>query len=161
MKLNDALWGMLLLVLGGAVLIHVQSFPHIPGQNVGPGLFPGLVAAGLGVCGAILLVRGWRTHLAGGEGSPWIWIAPWLRSPPHVLAFAVLAGVNVLYLLAVDRLGFVITGAIYLAALMWVLRVRRLLILPLAITLTLGIHYSFYKLLKVPLPWGVLQSFAW
>jgi putative tricarboxylic transport membrane protein len=27
--------------------------------------------------------------------------------------------------------------------------------------MTLLIHYAFYKLLRVPLPWGVLQPFAW
>ena len=26
---------------------------------------------------------------------------------------------------------------------------------------TLVIHYAFYKLLKVPLPWGVLKGFIW
>ena len=30
-----------------------------------------------------------------------------------------------------------------------------------AIAATLVIHTCFYKLLKVPLPWGVLQRFAW
>jgi putative tricarboxylic transport membrane protein len=33
--------------------------------------------------------------------------------------------------------------------------------LTLAVIVTLGIHYAFYKLLKVPLPWGVLQGWAW
>jgi hypothetical protein len=23
------------------------------------------------------------------------------------------------------------------------------------------IHYAFYKLLRVPLPWGLLQNLAW
>ena len=32
---------------------------------------------------------------------------------------------------------------------------------PLALAVTLVIHYAFYKLLKVPLPWGVLQGIAW
>ena len=30
--------------------------------------------------------------------------------------------------------------------------------LPLA---TLLIHFAFYKLLRVPLPWGVLVNYAW
>jgi len=34
-------------------------------------------------------------------------------------------------------------------------------IVPLAVAMTLGIHYAFYKLLKVPLPWGLLQGVAW
>ena len=33
--------------------------------------------------------------------------------------------------------------------------------LPVALVMTLLIHYAFYKLLRVPLPWGVLQPFAW
>jgi putative tricarboxylic transport membrane protein len=32
---------------------------------------------------------------------------------------------------------------------------------PIALVLTLLIHYAFYKLLRVPLPWGVLQPIAW
>ena len=44
MKLNDAVWGALLLLLAAAVLVHVQSFGTIPGQQYGPAIFPGLVA---------------------------------------------------------------------------------------------------------------------
>ena len=61
----------------------------------------------------------------------------------------------------VDRLGFVLTAFVYLSALMGVLRVRLVLLLPLAAAATLLIHGAFYRLLKVPLPWGVLQRWAW
>jgi putative tricarboxylic transport membrane protein len=30
-----------------------------------------------------------------------------------------------------------------------------------AFLMALAIHYAFYKLLRVPLPWGVLQGIAW
>ncbi|KAB7615137.1 tripartite tricarboxylate transporter TctB family protein, partial [Verminephrobacter sp. Larva24] len=33
--------------------------------------------------------------------------------------------------------------------------------MPMAIASALGIHCIFYKLLKVPLPWGMLESIAW
>lgn len=160
MKLNDAVWGALLALLSAAILVKVQSFPRIPGQNIGPGLFPGIVAAGLGVCGLLLVVRGWKAR-RGVDGAPWFEAPEWLRSPRHVLAFGVLVGVNVFYLLAVQRLGFVLTAFVYLASLMWVLRVRLALVLPVALVMTLVIHYAFYKLLRVPLPWGVLQGVAW
>jgi len=39
--------------------------------------------------------------------------------------------------------------------------VARKWILPIAVIVTLGIHYAFYKLLKVPLPWGLLQGVAY
>ena len=36
-----------------------------------------------------------------------------------------------------------------------------MLILPVAIGVTLFIHTIFYKLLRVPLPWGLLQGMIW
>jgi putative tricarboxylic transport membrane protein len=42
-----------------------------------------------------------------------------------------------------------------------VFRVRARLVVPLAIVVTLIIHYVFYKLLHVPLPWGLLQGHVW
>jgi putative tricarboxylic transport membrane protein len=50
---------------------------------------------------------------------------------------------------------------IYLFVLMTALRVPPGRALVLSVALTLLIHYGFYKLLKVPLPWGVLQPIAW
>jgi putative tricarboxylic transport membrane protein len=161
LKLNDALWGALLVLLGGALLVHVQGFPRIPGQSVGPGLFPGLLGTGLAVCGLLLIVRGLRARAADPAGGAWMALPAWARAPRQRLAFAVLVGVNVFYMLVVDRLGFVLTGIVYLAALMAVLRVRATRVLPIAIVVTLAIHYAFYKLLRVPLPWGVLQPVAW
>jgi putative tricarboxylic transport membrane protein len=34
-------------------------------------------------------------------------------------------------------------------------------IVPLAVVVTLAIHYAFYKLLRVPLPWGWLEPLGW
>ena len=161
MRLNDAVWGALLLLFSGVLLVHVQGFPRIPGQQVGPALFPGFLAVGLAVCGALLIVKGLATRRAWGERAEWIAFAGWTRSRKHVVAFALTVGVNVLYILAVDRLGFIPLGVIYLGLLFWVYGVPAKWIVPLAVAMTLGIHYAFYKLLKVPLPWGLLQGVAW
>ena len=161
MRLNDAVWGALLLLFSGVLLVHVQGFPRIPGQQVGPALFPGFLAVGLAVCGALLIVKGLATRRAWGERAEWIAFAGWTRSRKHVVAFALTLGVNVLYILAVDKLGFIPLGVIYLGLLFWVYGVPAKWIVPLAVAMTLGIHYAFYKLLKVPLPWGLLQGVAW
>ena len=161
MKLNDAVWGALLLLFSVALLIHVQSFPKIPGQQVGPALFPGFLAVALGVCAVLLVVKGLTARREKGERGEWIAMEAWTRRRHYVLAFALTIGVNIFYIFVVDGLGFVVTGVIYLAALFWVFDVRKGWILPLAVIVTLGIHYAFYKLLKVPLPWGVLQGVAW
>ena len=73
MKINDAVFGALLLALGVGILWHVQSFPKIPGQDVGPGLFPGTIAAVLIVCAVLLIRSGVRDR----AGRPWIEALPW------------------------------------------------------------------------------------
>ena len=157
MKVNDAVFGLLLAALGGLVLFAVQGFPKIPGQPVGPALFPGLIACGLCVNGAILVVRGWRHRAA----SPWLQWDDWVRSPRHVAALVVLLASVVFYIVAADRLGFFLTAAPILCALFLVLRVPPLRAVTIAIVATLLVHFAFYKLLRVPLPWGVLKGIAW
>jgi putative tricarboxylic transport membrane protein len=164
-KLNDAVWGVLLLVFAGGLFMHVRGFPSIPGQQVGPNALPGALAVGLGVCGLVLLVRGLRARAAarqdGGSAAPWAEMPEWFSSAPQLTGFGVLVGVNLLYLFGARTLGFIITGTVYLAALMWVLRVKPLRALFIGLVMTLVIHYGFYKLLRVPLPWGLLQPIAW
>jgi len=161
MKFNDAIWGAALVVFAGLLFMHVQSFPTIPGQKVGPGAMPGALAVGLGICGALLFLRGLRERAGAHGAARWIELPEWFASPPQIVGFAVLIAINLLYLYGVQWLGFIITGTIYLAALMWALRVPLVRAVPIAIVMTLLIHYAFYKLLKVPLPWGLLQSIAW
>jgi putative tricarboxylic transport membrane protein len=160
MRLNDAVWGAIVALLGVAILVAIRNFPTIPGQHYGPALFPGLIAVGLLVCGAVLVYQGIVGRARTGQGR-WIAWDAWTRSPRHVVALTVVIGVNVLYVALVDRLGFVITAVAYLSAAFAVFRVRARWVVPLAIAVTLIIHYIFYKLLRVPLPWGVLQSVAW
>ena len=153
MKLNDAVWGALLLALSAAVFLAIQSFPNSPGQNIGPGAFPALIATGLAGCAVILLVRGIRELRVGGR---LLVFGEWLRSPRHVVNFLLTCAVFVFYLLAVQRLGFLVTSAIILLVLFLQLRVKPWLAVVVALAAALVIHLAFYKLLRVSLPWGVL-----
>jgi putative tricarboxylic transport membrane protein len=161
MKLNDAVWGALLIFFSTAVLIHVQRFPTIPGQNVGPALFPGVIAVALAVCAVLLIVNGLAARTHGRERARWAELDGWTKSRQHVIAFFAVVGVNVFYIVLVDALGFILTGVVYLATLFTVFGVRLRWVVPIALGVTLVIHYAFYKLLKVPLPWGLLQGIAW
>jgi putative tricarboxylic transport membrane protein len=161
MKLNDAVWGALLTLFSAVILVHVQGFPTIPGQKVGPALFPGLLAICLAVCGLLLIGKGFASRKDGGERAHWALLDGWTRSRRHVIAFIAVVGVNVAYILLVARIGFLVTGAAYLLILFTVFGARLRTALPLAVAVTLVIHYVFYKLLKVPLPWGFLERFAW
>jgi len=155
MRISDAIIGALLTVLGIAILVHVQGYPTIPGQKYGPALFPGLAGAGLLACGALLIRRGIRS------GAPALVLAAWMRSPRHAANFLAVVGALVFYIAAADSLGFLLTGFLILATLFWKLGVPWKVAAPVALVATLAVHFLFYKLMRVPLPWGVLQPFAW
>ena len=156
MKFNDAVFGAIFLVLGLAIVHHVRSFPTIPGQQIGPALFPGLVAAGLAGCGALLIWSGLRDRAS----QPWFVADDWTRSKRHVAGFLAVIAAIVFYIAAADRLGFLVTGALILFALFLLFGVRPTMAAVVAIAATLAIWYVFYKLLRVPLPWGVLTGVA-
>jgi putative tricarboxylic transport membrane protein len=158
-KLNDAVFGAIFLALGALVLFAIQGFPKIPGQPVGPALFPGIIAAVLCAAGAILLFQGWQRHRT--EGEPWLAWEPWVRSPRHLAALAVLLGSVVLYIVAADAVGFLPLATLILTALFIVLGVPPGRAVLIAVVATLVVHFAFYKLLRVPLPWGVLTPYAW
>jgi putative tricarboxylic transport membrane protein len=157
MKLNDAVFGLLLTIFGIAILFSIRAFPTIPGQQVGPALFPGLIATGLCIGGVLLMVQGWRVR----SQVPWVSLQDWVRSPRHVLGLVLLVGSVVFYMLASQQLGFLICAPIILTALFVVLRVPLGRAVLVAVVASLVIHFAFYKLLRVPLPWGVLINYAW
>ena len=156
MRINDALFGVILVALGVALLLAVQSYPKIPGQNVGPALFPGLIAAGLVACGALLVVSGVR----GRAGAPWVAALPWVRSRTHLVRFLVVVASAVAYVLLAGPVGFLIVAPLALVAMFLAFGVRPVTAVVVAIVASAAIWYAFYKLLRVPLPWGVLERFA-
>jgi putative tricarboxylic transport membrane protein len=157
MKLNDAILGALIAALGAAVLFAIRGYPKIPGQPVGPALFPGLIATGLCIGGLLLVAKGWMAR----REKPWLEWDDWVRSPRHVLALAVLLGAIVFYILVSEWLGFLPTASLILLALFLVLGVPPPRAVLIAVIAALVVHFAFYKLLRVPLPWGVLKGVAW
>jgi len=155
MKVNDAVVGAALIALAVAILVHIQAYPLIPGQKYGAALFPGVIAVGFLITGAMLVARGVR------QGLPLITLGAWLRSPALATNFLAICAVLVFYIVAADALGFVLTGTACLGALFLKFGVKPVRAIVIAVVATLVIHTLFYKLLRVPLPWGVLERFAW
>jgi putative tricarboxylic transport membrane protein len=143
-----------LAALGIVVLWHIQGYPAMPGQKFGPAWFPGMIAVGLIVCGALLAARAPR------NGAPWLAAPAWFRSPRAVAGVAsVIAGL-LFYVFAADALGFYLTALLILMVWMRVLGASWRVTVPVAVIATVAIHLSFYKLLRIPLPWGIFERFA-
>jgi len=136
------------------VLWHIQSFPAMPGQKFGPAWFPGLIAVGLAICGALLVRSG------VGSGEALVTRPAWTRQPRAATGVAVVVAGIVFYVLAADRLGFHLTGVALLLVWVRLLGASWRMTIPVALIATLAIHFAFYKALRVPLPWGVLERWA-
>ncbi|MBC8119027.1 MAG: tripartite tricarboxylate transporter TctB family protein [Burkholderiaceae bacterium] len=159
MKFSDAVFGLLLLALGLTVVAVVSSYPTIPAQRVGPSLFPALIAIGLSVAGLMLIVRGWRDRRT--TGARWARLDSWVHSPRHVAGALGVVGSVAFYIVAVNWLGFFLTALIILVVLFRLFGVALGRSILIAVIATFVIHFAFYKLLRVPLPWGLFTQFAW
>ncbi len=142
---NDRVSGALLAGVG--VLLAWQSWQYPMGSltEPGPGYLPfvlGLALAGFGALAA-----------AAGGGSP---AFRWRQFDDGPKGLAILAGLAFAGL-AIERLGYRITIAVLLVYYLGVLE-RRPWPLTLALTLavSLGTYYVFARLLRVPLPIGIL-----
>lgn len=153
MRFNDAILGLVLIGFALLAADVTRSFPSMPGQAYGSALFPRILCAGFAISGAILVFSGIRNRAT----QPLLDRDPWARSPASLATLAlVLAGI-VFYILVSESLGFIPTAFLMVAAILIRLRGRWPSSLAIAAGTTLVVHYLFYKLLLVPLPWGVLE----
>lgn len=151
---GDLLFALGVLALGGYFALGAFDIRVLPGYaRIGPRFFPLVVALGLLVCGALLLIQALRGKAAPPEATedadssaPTDWRAPLL------LSLALLADI-----LLMRRLGFVLASTLlfWLAAVAFGNRthLRTLLV---GFALASGVYLAFTRLLDLRLPQGVL-----
>jgi putative tricarboxylic transport membrane protein len=149
---SDRWVGFALALVGLVVMWTARAFPDVPGQKLGASFLPMLVGAGLVLCAIGLVVRGLRA-------APREVTADAATPPEHYGSAAVIVGVTLAYILLADRVGFLLIVPPLLVATFAALRVRLGPAIAWAVLGTLVVHFAFYKLLRVPLPWGVLRPF--
>jgi len=149
MQRSDRWVGLGLAVLGLAVLWTARAFPTVPGQKLGSAFLPMIIGAGLLVCALALIARSFRggAYVAGGDAE---------AAREHFGSAVVIVGAVLAYVLLADRIGFLFIVPLCLLATFLALRVRFAAALIWAVGGTLLVHAAFYKLLRVPLPWGPL-----
>ena len=152
MQRTDRWVGIALAVLGLAVLWSARAFPDVPGQKVGAGFLPMLVGAGLLLCALGLIVRSLRGRAYAADSER-------ATGSEHIGSALVIVGSVLAYIFLSERLGFLIIAPLCLMACFTAFRVGWQRALLWAVVGTAVVHFSFYKLLRVPLPWGVIPPF--
>lgn len=157
MRLSDSLIALLLIVFSVAVIAYAWDFPPMPGQTFGPALFPTLIAVGLILAGLSLIAA----RVRSGDKQPVLEVDAWVRNPRLLFDFLLVIGALLFYIVFSDELGYFVAAPLALAAFLFATGTRGLIVLPVAVVVPLLMHYIFYTLLKVPLPWGLLTPYAW
>lgn len=158
MQLSDRITGLFTVGIGALAAYAGSRLPPVPGQQIGPSVFPMVVGIGLVLCGGLIALRvghGFEDAAAPSEPAPdgVQEVAPGSRQPLFVLLPPALL---VFYVLAVDRLGFVPTAAAMIVAGAAAFGAKPRLCVTMALVAPVVVHFLFAKLLRVPLPAGLL-----
>jgi putative tricarboxylic transport membrane protein len=163
MQLSDRVTGLFMVALGGLAAYGGSRLPPVPGQQIGPNVFPLVVGIGLAVCGGMIAFGIGRAYEKEAEADlakiqistetgeddrshSW-WRGLRVLVPPALLLF---------YVFAVDRIGFLPTAAAVVLTVSLALGARLRLAVPMAFGAPLFVNLVFSKLLRVPLPSGLL-----
>ncbi|WP_061931304.1 tripartite tricarboxylate transporter TctB family protein [Aureimonas sp. AU22] len=145
----DRIGGLALAGLGAATITAAAQLPSVPGQPIGPAVFPYVIGAGLCLCALLILFSAGVSEeeepvdLARSRGATLLRLA----LPSLLLVF---------YVYSVETLGFLLSGFVVVLAASLLLGARPLVALPLAVVMPALIHTIFSSLLRVPLPAGLL-----
>jgi len=151
MKISDTVVGVGFVGAGALIVAATLNYPPLDGGHPGPALFPRILGTLMAALGTALAVQGARARDAT-QAVEWRRLH---RNVGLVNALFVLGGV-LAYLGLVEWLGFLITGTLLLFLLMWRLRVPPLRALVVAVAFIAIVHFLFVKVLRVPLPLGLL-----
>ena len=156
MKFSDRLTGGFLVILGACAYIYGSRLPPVPGQPVGPNVFPMIIGAGLVVLGALIAFHFGRSFEEEAEAEVVAHsdVDPDAEAYAHRRRFLVWLppALLVFYYIVSERIGFLPTAAMMIAAMALAFNARRMLILPVALGGAFFIQLVFVKLLRVPLP---------
>jgi putative tricarboxylic transport membrane protein len=158
MRISDVVFGVVLILAAAAIFLEAHTFPGMPGQSVGPALFPDIIAGGLALCGIGLLISGVRQS----AGHRLVELGEWARSGGHILDVGLVIGGIVLLIVLWDQLGFLIGATLLTGGLITRFRGGSVLTsFGVALALCLIVDLSFRRLLLVPLPLGPLAGVMW
>ncbi|MGQ0680747.1 tripartite tricarboxylate transporter TctB family protein [Bradyrhizobium sp.] len=157
MRLPDRVTGLFLVGLGAAAAYGGWRLPPVPGQPVGPNVFPLVIGIGLALCGLAIAFGIGHSFEEEEEIVPYeSGEAPAPRGKLYGLRALLPPALLLFYVAVADRVGFILTAGIIVFVTATALGARWRLALPLTALAPIAIHLIFSKLLRVPLPIGLL-----
>ncbi len=156
MKINDAISGAFFLIIAVCVFVYAGTFPPMRGVAFGPDLFPRMIAVMMGIGGLSLIVGALRP--AGRR--PWLELAEWTRKPRSYGLFAAVTVSMTFYIVLADTLGFLLSCFLMMTGLLLATRGLSRIVSSLVVSAVVSavIYIIFARMLRVPLPFGAIES---
>ena len=148
MTSGDRIWGIVILIFGGAYLLEgIRIPPAAFGDPLGPRIFPTILGISMAACGAYLLIK---PEPRGAQP---------ILAPRSFIQVLILCALLILYAISLPWLGYL--PATFL--LVWVaarIMGERSFIKGLVISgvFSTGVYLLFTKFLTIPLPRGLLKT---
>lgn len=147
---NDYIGGGIFVALGVFIWSMSFQFPGLEGGHPGPSLFPRVLGTLFIFFGSLVVYKGWKTSRIKEENLPAEEISLNYFNP--ILVIILIAA----FIALANKLGFIISGVAILFILMTKLRVPLLRRSIVSVALVCFVYLIFSKLLRVPLPIGLL-----
>ncbi len=150
MNKSNIVASLLFIALSIWLFITSYFFPKAPSSMFGPGLFPMILASGLMIMSIILLVQ----TLLEKKNSNHSGID--IKSPEIRRSFTSLIA-TIIYVIAMNYLGFIVSTVIFLLFLMYLLKNREYIkMIIVSIVVSIAIQIIFKTVLHITLPSGFL-----
>ncbi len=152
MKISDTVVGAGFVGAGAAIFAATLGFPRLEDGSPGPALFPRVLAILMIGFGACLVFPALRRPANPPDATP----VPAGLHPGGVFNALLVFAAIIVFMLASPVFGFLLTTAAILLGLMWWLGTPLPRAVAAAVGLTLFVYVIFGKVLRVPLPLGLL-----
>lgn len=172
MKVSDRVSGFLLVALGALTCYAASLLPTIAGQQIGPQVFPTVIGVALIACGVMIMIG----VGSGFEDEEKLIVSEAGDLAKHQEAQSLADRIGVLfaggwkvvmpplalffYFLVSEKLGFWISAFLIIFTLSQTMGAKLRWSIIVSLIAPALIHLIFYKLLRVPLPAGLLP-FPW
>ena len=141
-------------------LIQTAGFQEIKNSYVQPAMFPRIMAIGMLIFSAVLLVQSIVKLSRMDESDPLAQPCASINFIKNkgVLAALIVMALCVFFVLAFETLGYVLVSVIISLVVMWLIGKRNVLQMVLvSVLVPLGMWLIFYKVLTVNIPMGPLE----
>jgi putative tricarboxylic transport membrane protein len=142
--------GSLFFLLALLMFVFALDFPKPRVSGLSPRVFPQFVAVCTMLCSGLLIIKSFRGFAGPGTGEQEKKVE---RDSVFAVRFSALSAVGLLYVLLIDKIGYLIATPLLIAGTMLIFNEKRWYrVLLVSVITTLVLYTLFRNVFRVPLP---------